>query len=182
MSASALPRMTADQFLAWATEQPDAKHYELVAGEIVAMAPERVGHLRAKMRVTQRLTEAIARAGLPCEAFIHGVIVQVDHATIYEPDAMVRCGPPLGDDTIKVTDPMIVVEVLSPSTSGVDTGTKLIDYFRIPLVRHYLIVRAERRTIIHHARNEAGDISTRIVSDGVLSLDPPCIELRDLFT
>ncbi len=181
MSASALPRMTADEFIAWAMEQPEGRHYELVAGEIVAMAPERLGHVRAKMRVTQRLSEAIARAGLPCEAFIDGVVVQADQATVYEPDALVRCGPPLGDEIVKVTDPMIVVEVLSPSTRSVDTGLKFTDYFRIPSVRHYLLVRAENRTVVHHARDTAGNISSRIVNDGTLTLDPPGIDLRDLF-
>lgn len=181
MSASALPRMTADEFIAWAMEQPESEHYELVAGEIVAMAPERLGHVRAKMRVTQRLTEAISSAGLPCEAFIDGVVVQADNATVYEPDALVRCGPPLGDDVIKVTDPMIVVEVLSPSTRSVDTGLKFTDYFRIPSVRHYLLVRAENGTVVHHARDADGTIRSRIISDGKLVLDPPGIELRDLF-
>jgi Uma2 family endonuclease len=41
MSATAPARMTADEFIAWAMEQPEGEHYELVAGEVVSMAPER---------------------------------------------------------------------------------------------------------------------------------------------
>ena len=65
---------------------------------------------------------------------------------------------PLPPDAIKLRDPMIVVEVLSPSTSARDVGAKLEDYFRLPSVQHYLIVRTENRTIIHHARGEDGII------------------------
>lgn len=44
MSAAAPARMTADEFIAWAMEQSEGQHYELVAGEVVSMAPERAVH------------------------------------------------------------------------------------------------------------------------------------------
>jgi Uma2 family endonuclease len=44
-------RMTVDQFLSWAMAQPDGPRYELVDGEVVAMAPERAGHARRKAAV-----------------------------------------------------------------------------------------------------------------------------------
>jgi Uma2 family endonuclease len=181
MSNPARARMTSDEFIAWAMEQPETERYELVAGEIFAMAPERATHVRTKYRVARLLDDAIVRAGLRCEMLIDGMSVQVDADTNYVPDVLVRCGVPVAGDTLSVADPLILVEVLSPSTVGVDTGMKLADYFRIPSVRHYLIVRAETRTVIHHARDAAGVITTRIVRDGTLMLDPPGIELRDLF-
>lgn len=173
-------RMTSDAFIAWAMEQPDGSRCELVAGEIVAMAPERAAHSRLKGAIYAQLAEAIRAAGLPCEAYPDGMAVEVDAETVYEPDALVRCGMPLPDDAVKVTDPMIVVEVLSPSTRARDTGAKLADYFRMPSTRHYLIVRTEDRTIIHHARGEDGAIITRIIRGGPLRLDPPGIELQAL--
>ena len=181
MSASALPRMTADEFIAWAIAQPEGNRYELVAGEVVAMAPQRSGHALTTFAVARRLAEAVEAGRLPCIVYGDGMSVEVDSTTIYEPDALVRCGAPLPYDAIKVTDPLILVEVLSPASRAVDTGLKFTDYFRISSVRHYLIVRAETRTIIHHVRDEAGTILTRIVRDGSLRLDPPGIELSDLF-
>ncbi|MGE0226511.1 MAG: Uma2 family endonuclease [Acetobacteraceae bacterium] len=127
------------------------------------------------------LAGAAEAAGLPCETYVDGMAVQVDAATVYEPDVLLRCGPPLRDDTLAVTDPLIVVEVLSPSSRARDTGATLADYFRLPPVRHYLIVRTEDRTIIHHARNAAGTILTRILRDGSRFLDPPGITLSGLF-
>ena len=74
-----------------------------------------------------------------------------------------------------------MVEVLSPSSLARDSGAKLEDYFRLPSVRHYLIVKTENRTIIHHARGADGIILTRIVHEGPLLLDPPGIILTDCF-
>lgn len=181
MSATAPKRMTADEFIAWAMEQPEDRRYELVAGEVVAMAPERVAHGRVKGRMYARLDEAVQAAGLDCEVFPDGMAVRVDENTLYEPDAMVRCGPPIHGDATEVSDPLILVEVVSPSSHKRDTGSKLEDYFRIPSVRHYLIVKTENLAIIHHRRDEAGDITTHIVRDGVLRLDPPGLVVTGLF-
>jgi Uma2 family endonuclease len=181
MSEPARTRMTSDEFLAWAMDRPETEHYELVAGEVVAMAPERAAHGRTKARICQRLIEAIDRGSLSCEVYVDSMAVEVDTDTVYEPDVLVRCGTPLLDNAVKILDPLIVVEVLSPSTHARDAGAKLEDYFRLPSVRHYLIVKTENRTIIHHVRDEAGNIATRIVRDGVVPLEPPGIELRDIF-
>ena len=80
---------------------------------------------------------------------------------------------------VRVSDPLIVVEGLSRSTKGRDLGIKLIGYFRLPSVRHYLIVRAGDRAIIHHARQEDGTILTRITRGEASVLDPPGIVLTD---
>ena len=181
MSETARRRMTSEEFLAWAMEQPEGTHYELEDGEIVAMAPERLAHVRAKQRIYRRLADAIERAGLPCEAFIDGPSVRVDETTIFEPDGLVRCGPKLPDDLITIDDPLVVIEVRSPSTGARDAGEKLEAYFRIPSVRHYLIVKTSNRTVIHHARAEDGGIATRIIRDGVVRLDPPGIGIADIF-
>ena len=181
MSEPARRRMTSDEFIAWAMEQPETEHYELVDGEIVSMAPERWEHAVTKLHIAQRMGEEIKAANLPCRVYPDGVTVEVDEATLYEPDALVRCGPPLARGATKTSDPIIIVEVLSPSTSSRDVGIKLMDYFRLPSVRHYLIVRIENRTIVHHERSTDGLILTRIVRDGPIRLDPPGITLTDCF-
>ena len=61
----------------------------------------------------------------------------------------------------------------SPSSERDDTGDKLVESFSVPSIRHYLIVKPVKNVVIHHARNETGDISTRIVTDGEISLTPP---------
>ena len=78
---------------------------------------------------------------------------------------------------------MVVVEVTSPGTLSVDTGFKLTDYFRVPSIRHYLIVVTERRMVVHHARRDDGAIDTRMAASGRVALDPPgiTISVEDFF-
>lgn len=172
MSLAQPLRMSADEFLAWAMEQPEGR-YELVSGEVVAMAPERAIHNQVKAEIWRALREA----RLPCQVFTDGMAVWIDEATVLEPDASVRCGERVPDDAVEFADPLIVVEVLSPSTRARDSGAKLADYFRLPSVRHYLLVRTDTRTVIHHVRGEDGAIATAILSGGVLRLDPPGIAI-----
>ena len=174
-------RMSADEFIPWAMEQEG--RFELASGEVVAMAPERAAHNLVKAEAWRALRDAIRGAGLPCQVFTDGMAVRVDDATVYEPDATVRCGPRLDGDAVEFSDPVIVVEVLSPSTRARDAGAKLQDYFRLPSVRHYLILRTDTRSAIHHARGEGGTIATAILTEGALRLDPPgiAVALADLF-
>ena len=89
-----------------------------------------------------------------------------------------RCGERLHDDAVVIDDPVVVVEVLSPSTRGRDAGAKLEDYFRLPSVRHYLIVKTDSRSVIHHRRGASeGELLTRVTAVGELVLDPPGLSL-----
>jgi Uma2 family endonuclease len=169
--------MTVDQFLGWAMGQPDGARYELVAGEVVPMAPERAAHARRKAAIWVALCDGIDAAGLPCEALPDGMTVKLDEHTAYEPDAVVHCDEAMPDDAVIVPAPVIVVEVLSPSTAARDTGAKLADYFGLPSVCHCLIVRTDRPTVIHHRRGDGDVIETRILTSGALDLNPPGITL-----
>ena len=164
-------RMTVDEYLVWAEAQPG--RHELVNGRVLAMAPERVRHTMIKGEVFASLRDAIRNSGKPCQAFCDGVTVRIDASTAYEPDAAVRCGKPLDGNSIEVPDPLVVVEVLSPSTRGHDTGAKLTGYFLVPSLRHYLIVDAGREVVLHHRRADDGAIETRIVGFGAVELEPP---------
>jgi Uma2 family endonuclease len=177
-----LKRMTIDEFLAWAETQP-GKRFELVHGQPVAMSPERARHANAKHATARGLENGIERAGLPCHIFPDGMTVQVDDETAFEPDALVYCGPRIDDDSVAVPHPIIVVEVISPSTREYDTGAKLAGYFQVPSVRHYLIVDPVGRLVIHHARQDDTTILTRIHTDGAIDLTPPglTLKLADVF-
>ena len=164
------------EFRRWADAQPRGR-YERVGGEVVAMAPERVAHLRVKAAAWLALRQAISAAGEPCEALPGGATVEVGDDTDYEPDAVVNCGPRLPPDAIAAPTPVIVVEVLSPSTQSVDTGAKLTDYFRVPSIQHYLIIRADRHAVVHHRRGDGDRIETRLIAQGRIDLDPPGVSV-----
>ena len=168
-------RLSRAEFHRWTAAQSRGR-FERVDSEVVAMAPERSVHARLKARVWRALDREITVRGLSCEAMPDGMTVEIDQDTDYEPDALVNCGPPIPDDETAAPNPVVVVEVLSPSTASVDAGGKLADYFRVPSVRHYLLVRPTRHEIIHHRRVD-DRIETLIVREGFVELDPPGIRL-----
>jgi Uma2 family endonuclease len=174
MNVLAKPRINVDEFLDWAVGRPG--RYELFRGEVIAMSPETVGHAQIKGAVYAALASAVRRSTRPCHVLPDGVIIRIDEATAYEPDAQVYCGDQLPSSALEVPSPVIVVEVLSPSTQRIDLAQKLAGNFRLPSVAHYLIVDPAQPVVIHHARG-ADNIVTRVVTEGRIALEPPGLEL-----
>jgi Uma2 family endonuclease len=102
----------------------------------------------------------------------------------YEPDAVLHCGERLSDDAVAVPDPLVIVEVLSPSTSASDRAWKLREYFRLPSLSHYLIVWSDKQQVVHHRRRDDGEIETRTVIGGEIRLYPPgiTITVEDIYS
>ncbi len=173
MSAVPDRLMTSDEFIDWAMRQPSGR-YELVGGRVVAMAPERTRHNLAKARVWQALSTAVEHASLPCTVFTDGMTVVIDEHHSRDPDAAVQCGRENPPDAGVLEAPMVVVEVVSPSRERDDTGAKLVEYFSVASIQHYLIVNPEKRVVVHH-RREGSEIRTRIAGEdtGALRFDPP---------
>ena len=90
---------------------------------------------------------------------------------MYGPDTLVYNGPELPGDTLEIPNPVIVVEVLSPSTRKFDETVKKDDYFSLPSVHHYLIVDPEGPPIVHHRRQPDGTI-LRILDMEPCEADP----------
>ena len=174
MSSPAKNEMDVDAFLVWAEGRPG--RWELRDGQPVMMAPERAAHALTKLSAQIALREGVRRAGLPCRVFPDGMTVRITARTAFEPDALVVCPSPPDLNTMEIPNPVLVVEVLSPSTAADDHGVKLDGYFSVRSVEHYLIIDADRRIMIHHKRGRDGAIETRILRDGAVRLDPPGFE------
>jgi Uma2 family endonuclease len=183
----ALPKhkMTADEFLAWAETLPkEAGKFELWDGEVIVkhgpvgqMNAERSQHWDVKGAAYRALHDAIKRAGLPCHAAIDGASVRLSNSKLVEPDVLVYCGEKVARDVLEVPNPLIVVEVLSPSTQTMDLGAKLQGYFGLPSVQHYIVIDPDRPLLIHHKRGIGDALETRIASGPTLRLDPPGLEV-----
>jgi Uma2 family endonuclease len=177
-------RMTVDEFLAWAVRQ-DKGRYELFDGRVVMRQPERWGHLNRKGRTYVALLAAIERSKVPFFAATDGATVRVGQTTAFEPDALVAPLPYPADDSLEIPNPVIVVEVLSPSTAKRDRADKLAGYFRVPSIQHYLVLDPEEHEVIWYRRATAsGALEPPLaLREGVISLDPPGIELAvaDIF-
>jgi Uma2 family endonuclease len=184
MSAVLKEDVTVDEFLVWAEGRPG--RYELLHGRIYAMSPQRAVHAVVKMAIATELNRAVKSSGLAWHVMPDGMTVRITDDTAHEPDALVYCGPKVADDVLEIKSPMIVVEVLSPSTRAIDVGTKLPNYFSLPSIKHYLIVAPEssRRLVTQHSRQADGTILTTILRGGSIRLEPPGLELdfESLFT
>ncbi|WP_210248876.1 Uma2 family endonuclease [Aureimonas leprariae] len=166
--------MTVDEFVEWCAARDDDERWELVDGVPVRMmAPQTPRHTDAKGFIWNEFRRAIATAGLSCRAFLDGVGTKIGEYTSRIPDVSVQCEP-MDDDAVWLTAPIVLVEVVSRGSVTRDGRDKLIEYFGLPSVEHYLLVYPERRTVVHHQRKASSrDIATRIVEEGEIELSPP---------
>jgi Uma2 family endonuclease len=179
----ALPRsLNVDQFLAWAVQQEEGK-YELVDGMVIMQQSQKWVHSRVKLEVAISLREAIKKARVAFYVGSDGPTVRIGEHRAFVPDALVAPLPEPAPDSLEIPNPVIVVEVLSPSTARMDATTKLRGYFDVPSIQHYLIVDPEGCTVTHHKRGAGTALETRIVAEGALTLDPPGLEIHlgDIF-
>jgi Uma2 family endonuclease len=175
MSTLTQRKMTVDEFLAWAEGQEG--RWELFDGVPDCMSPERTRHAEVKLAVQIALLRAIREAGVPCHLLPDGMGVRISRHVMHIPDALVYSGPKLPGDALEVPNPVIVVEVASPSTRRFDETVKHDGYFSLPSVYHYLIVDPEGPPLVRYSRQPDGTISRAVVAAGVLTLAPPGIEL-----
>ena len=167
--------MTVDEYLIWAERHPG--RYELINGVVREMSPETSHHADAKAAAYLALKAAIKRAGLAAYAKPDGMTVRVSKNVSFEPDALVYLAPRVDPNNVEIPNPIIIVEVGSPSTRGYDTGFKLPQYMNLSSVEHVLLVNADARFIAHHRRAAGGGVHSETISEGVLHLDPPALEI-----
>lgn len=115
--------------------------YEYYQGHVVAMAGASLNHNRLVRNLTTALTNALA--GKPCEAFSNDLRLQIEQRDIFTyPDVMVVCGQPLlfekRADTI--TNPIVIIEVLSESTERYDRSDKFHAYWTLETLKEYVLI------------------------------------------
>lgn len=171
----AVPVMTLDEFLPWAQEQPqELGRLELLDGVVIVQQSQRWAHSEAKLEAVMALRKAIERAGIAFYAATDGPTVRIAPKTGFEPDALVAPLPKPAPDSLEVANPILVVEVLSPSTMRLDMTVKLKGYFEVASIQHYLIIDPEGALVTHHRRAASGAIETRVIDDrSELRIDPP---------
>lgn len=139
MGEAAAERWTVEAFLARG-ERPGVRE-ELVAGRIVAMVPPRPVH---GVIVQNAAFEIRRRLRPPCR-LVGEAAVRIDDHTLFQADLAVTCTRP--DPDASAVDPVLVVEVLSPSTRQLDLGLKADAYSELPSCREIWLVDSERRWV-----------------------------------
>ena len=145
-------RYTVEEY--FALEEESDVRYEFFEGEVFAMA----GTTRAHNTIALNMAMAL-RQGLrtkECLVQIESVRLAVEENRHYTyPDVLVSCDPHDQRESQQVYSPILIVEVLSPSTSAYDRGLKFKQYQKLPSLQHYLMIAQNTWRVEWYWRNEA---------------------------
>ena len=148
--------VTIEAFDPFVEAQADTSQFELVAGVIVMMTNPTETHEQIAGNIGAPLK--LAMDARDCRTYQGGMRVQRSNdprdTDKTKPDVVVRCGKAGRGNYI--TDPLVVVEVLSPSTIDIDRGPKLDFYKSLPTVRHIALVYQDQMRVEHYRRTDTG--------------------------
>ena len=176
MAEPAIKPMTLDEFLRW--DDGTETHYELIGGFPVAMAPPAAAHRMLAMRLGSRIDFALEKRR-PCNAQGDAGVIRPERAdTYFEADIAATCERhEFGQQAL--TQPFLIVEILSPSTERHDRRVKLPVYRQIETVQEIALIASDEIYAEVHRRAGPQWI-TEIMRGGqaVLSLTSIPIEIR----
>jgi Uma2 family endonuclease len=162
-----------------AIEQTSSTKHEFFDGEIYAMAGGTGDHAALAYEVLRRLGNALPEG--PCQVYTSDLRIYVEAVGLATfPDGSVICGPieqhPLSPESTAL-NPLVLLEVTSPSSETYDTGFKLDAYRRIPSLQDYIVVsHREQRITVHH-RDPGGHWTTTVAMRGG-SVEVPSLNAR----
>lgn len=150
ISAETLPRMTVAEYLNY--EKESEIRHELVDGYLYAM----VGNSDRHEEIICNLLAALHRhlQGTPYRVYGSNLKLRVQD-NFYYPDLFVRCGKDPGDRYFK-TDPVLVAEILSPSTLRYDQGDKRLAYQTLASLKEYVIISQDIQRAEIYRRADTG--------------------------
>ena len=144
---------------------PDAEtvRSEYINGEIINMPGASFAHNLVTANISAMLHAGLRGSG--CAVFANDMRISIPTAKSYfYPDVGVVCEEPRFEDDIFDTllNPIVVVEVLSPSTEAYDRGEKFAHYRQLPSLQEYVLVSQDQIRVDHYLRQEKQWIFTDI--------------------
>lgn len=148
-------KMTIEQYLEF-ENAADEKH-EYYQGEVFAMSGAKITHNRI---VANALTSiGLFLRGKPCKPYGSDLRIYNEKNTLFTyPDISIFCDEvlTLNDDEMNALNPVILIEVLSPSTKNYDRGSKFKLYRDILTLKEYVLIDSEKKNIEIFAINPDG--------------------------
>lgn len=180
MSAETKRHYSLDEYLA--LERESDERLEFWNGDIFAMSGGTLGHERVMRNGYDGLRAELA--GSSCEVFASNMQIKVPSAPPYRyADGSVVCGKVEverfnGVDLL--LNPILIYEVLSPSTEAYDRGDKFTHYKSIQRLREYLLIAQHRPHITHYVKQNDGSWSYAEINglDGAVYLPSLSITLK----
>lgn len=160
---------TYEEYLAY--ERDSELKHEFEAGEIFAMAGGSPRHSALASRISAALEKSRSSECTAFQSDMRLRVLATGKATY--PDVSMVCGSieldPADRSGTTITNPILLVEVLSPSTEEVDRGSKWRDYQLIPSLQEYVLVSQEPRIEVYR-RLPSGSWEYLDVREGVVKL------------
>jgi Uma2 family endonuclease len=142
--AAKTPRMSVEDYLAW--EATQLERHDFVDGEVYAMAGAEDRHVTASMNVAFTLRQHLA--GTPCRTFMADMKLRpAEGNDFFYPDVLVTCSEADRQSPLIKREPVLVVEVLSPSTAAYDRGEKFARYRRIATLKEVVFIDLDSRRV-----------------------------------
>ena len=141
---------TAEEYI---TQERKALHKsEYLNGQIFAMSGASRAHSLITSNISNRLYNQLMESD--CEVHSSDMRVQPSPIAYFYPDVVVACGEPRFEDDIYDTllNPIVIVEVLSPSTAAYDRGEKFSHYRQLRSLQDYILVSQHEFCVEHHWR------------------------------
>lgn len=160
-------------------EQASQRKSEYVDGEVREMTEASRSHNLICWRILVALAPQLDAKSL--EAYPSEMRVRTDErGPYYYPDIVIAPSPPkiLKDRGDTLLDPLVVFEVLSPSTESIDRGEKLANYAAIDSLNDYVIVAQDHVRVDHHSRQSDGSWRLVIHDDLTRTVDLASIGVR----
>ena len=150
MSSAAIQRYSPADYLA--LERVSEFKHEFFDGELFRMSGGTIEHSQIAINVTGELRSQLADG--PCRVLNSDMRIKLPTGLYTYPDASVVCDQPDFEDGHKdvLLNPIVVVEVLSPTTEAYDRGKKFRHYQTCPSLREFVLVAQDRAAVDHYLR------------------------------
>ena len=151
VASNPISRLTEEQYLA--IERAAEFKSEFLDGEIFAMSGVSLQHTRLEVNLLAELSNRLR--GTRCEVLASNMRVRVSQSGMYAyPDISIVCGKPVLADGHQenLLNPIVLFEILSPSTEKYDRGLKFQSYRTIESLRDYVLVDQNKIRIEHYTR------------------------------
>ena len=137
-------KMTPREYLTRERSSFDIKH-EFFNGEIFAMVGAGRNHNRINVNLTRELCNDFKANQFACDLFSNDMRVKIEDSYAY-PDIVIFCGDAKFEDNEfdTLTNPVIIVEILSDSTEAFDRGDKFAYYRAIPTLKEYILISQKK--------------------------------------
>ena len=170
-------RYTLDEYFRLSEASPTKLEYR--DGEIIDMAGATVDHNRIAANLIRQLGNRLS--GGPCEALGSDQRVLAADDRYSYPDVTVFCEEPVmdpRDPKMTITNPRVLIEVLSPSTEASDRTEKLLRYINLPSMQEYFLVAQDKARVESYLRKADGSWGAGEFAIGIeATLKFPCLNL-----